>query len=270
MEQRLVPQKLTEVRSPDGTSIACWQAGSGRRLAAVHGVTIDHSCWDGLRAQIEQHHALLAIDRRGHGASGPGPGEYSLEREVEDLLAVLDQADDSVDLLAHSYGGLIALEAALRSSRIRRLVLYEPSIDDDPDFPGVLERVTALVASGDHERAAATLLVERSGVPPEAIDTVRGLPLWPILLRGAQVLPREGQAIIAYRFEAQRFADLTTPALILVGSESPAWRHRAMDALDAALPHSELRLLPGQGHLATHTAPELLARETLRFLRLLV
>jgi pimeloyl-ACP methyl ester carboxylesterase len=266
MEQRLVPQRLRRVRSPDGTPIACWRAGRGRQLAAVHGVTIDHTCWDGLRAQLEQQHTLVAIDRRGHGASGHGDGEYSLECELEDLLAVLDDADDSMDLLAHSYGGLIALEAALRSSRVRRLVLYEPSIDDDPDFPAVLDRVTALVASGEDEQAAATLLVERSGLPPEAIDTVRGLPLWPILLRGAQVLPREGQAIVAYRFEAHRFAELTNPTLILVGSESPAWRHEAMHALDAALPHSELHALAGQGHLATHTAPELLASETLRFL----
>lgn len=265
MEQLNAPS-VREVRSPDGTSIACWEAGRGPALVAVHGVTIDHTCWDGLRARIEQQHTLLAIDRRGHGASALGNGEYSLQREVEDLLSVLDNADEPVDILAHSFGGLIALEAALRSSRVRRLVLYEPSVDDDPDFPGVLGRISGLVASGDHEQAVETLLVERSGVPPDAIDAVRGLPLWPILLRGTQVLPREGREITAYRFDGQRFSELAVDTMILVGSESPAWRHQAMHALDAALPHSELRALAGQGHVAAQTAPQLLASETLSFL----
>lgn len=265
MEQLTSPG-LRRVRSPDGTSIACWEAGRGPALVALHGVTIDHTCWDGLRAQIERQHTLVAIDRRGHGASALGGSEYSLEREVEDLLSVLENAEEPVDILAHSYGGLIALEAALRTRRVRRLVLYEPSIDDDPDFPHVLERISALVASGDNDQAVETLLVERSGVPPEAIDAVRVLPLWPILLRGTQVLPREGREITAYRFDGQRFSELTVDTMILVGSESPAWRHRAMDALDAALSHGELQALPGQGHVATQTAPELLASVTLSFL----
>jgi pimeloyl-ACP methyl ester carboxylesterase len=266
MDQLLASSRLRRVVSHDGTSIACWQSGHGPPLVAVHGVTIDHTGWDGVRAEIGRQRTLVAIDRRGHGASGEGPVEHALEREVDDLLAVLDDTDAPADVLAHSYGGLVALEAALRSRRMRRLVVYEPSIDDDPDFPGVLERVAALVAAGHHEQAAETLLVKRSGVPPDAIESVRGLPLWPILLRGVQMLPREGAAMVAYHFDARRFAALTTPTLILVGGESPAWRHDAMHALDAALPRSELRALAGQAHLATHTAPGLLAEETLSFL----
>jgi pimeloyl-ACP methyl ester carboxylesterase len=171
-----------------------------------------------------------------------------------------------VDVLGHSYGGLVALETALVTDRIGRLVLYEPSIDDDPDFPGVLERVGRLVGAGRDEDAALTLLVERSGVPPEAIDALRELPLWPIVLRGVKVLPREGAAVVGYRFQAERFAVLSNPALVLFGDRSPPWRAQAMEALHAALPNSRLHALAGQGHLATHTAPELLAAEILAFL----
>jgi pimeloyl-ACP methyl ester carboxylesterase len=260
------PARLERVAAEDGSSIAVWRSGAGPPLVAVHGVTIDHTAWDGILALLDTVYTLFAVDRRGHGASEYGGPGYSLECEVTDLLSVLESFDAPVDVVAHSYGGLVALEAAVLSQRIARLVVYEPSIDDDPDFPGVVERVRALVEQGREEEAAVTLLVERSGVPADAIDAVRELPLWPILLRGVRVLPREGAAVVGYRFEPQRFGSLETPTLVLVGEQSPDWRREAMDALHAALPDSELHVLAGQGHLATHTAPETLAAEILGFL----
>ena len=252
--------------SSDGTSIAFWRSGSGPPLIALHGVTIDHTCWDGMRSAIESRRTLIALDRRGHGASGVGPEPHSLRQEVQDLLTVLEAFGPPVDVLGHSYGGLVALETALVTDRIGRLILYEPSIDDDPDFPDVVARVESLVSAGRDEDATVSLLVERSGVPQDAIDAVRELPLWPILLRGVKALPREGRAIVGYRFQEERFASLSRPVLVLVGDQSPTWRRRAMQALDASLPNSQLRLLAGQGHLATHTAPELLTAEILAFL----
>ncbi len=263
---RTDPPASGHVRSPDGTSIALWRSGQGRALVAVHGVSIDHSAWDAVRPALEQVATLIAVDRRGHGASDQGPAVHSLDQEIADLAAVIAACPPPVDVLAHSYGGLVALEAARMGLPIGRLMLYEPSIDDDPHFPAVLERVGALVEEGQTERAAETLLVERSGVPAEAIAAVRELPLWPIVLRGVRVLPREGAAVIGYRFAPERFAQLTTPTLILLGGESPGWRQEAMRALHGALPRSELRILVDQGHLATHTAPELLAGEIIGFL----
>jgi pimeloyl-ACP methyl ester carboxylesterase len=259
--------KLERITSADGTSIAIWRSGEGPPLVALHGVTIDHTAWDGVRPRLERTHTLLAVDRRGHGASGEGGADHSLADEVADLLAVLALLDEPVDVVAHSYGGLVALEAALISDRIGRLIVYEPSIDDDPAFPGVVARVGELVRRGEDEQAAVTLLVERSGVPPDAVDAVRELPLWPILLQGVHVLPREGAAMLAYRFDPSRFRQLTTPVLVLVGEHSPAWRHEAMSQLPTTLPQAELRTLSGQAHLATHTAPELLAEEIVSFLK---
>jgi pimeloyl-ACP methyl ester carboxylesterase len=261
---------LERFASDDGTTIAIWRSGEGRPLVAVHGVTIDHTAWDGVRPRLERVRTLLAVDRRGHGASGEGGPEYSLGQEVADLLAVLASLDEPADVLAHSYGGLIALEAALRSDRIARriarLIVYEPSIDDDPEFPGVVAQVAELVSRGEDEQAAVTLLVKRSGVPPDAVETVRGLPLWPILIRGVRVLPREGAAVVGYRFEPSRFQALATPTLVLAGEDSPGWRREAAADLQSAMPQAELRILAGQAHLATHTAPALLAEEIVSFL----
>lgn len=257
---------LERITSADGTSIAIWRSGEGPPLVALHGVTIDHTAWDGVRPRLERARTLLAVDRRGHGASGEGGGEYSLAREVADLLAVVSLLDERLDVVAHSYGGLVALEAALTTDRIGRLIVYEPSIDDDPEFPGLVARVAELVSRGEDEQAAVTLLVERSGVPPDAVDAVRELPLWPILLRGVRALPREGAAVVDYRFDPSRFQRLATPTLVLLGETSPGWRREAMTRLRATLPQSELRILTGQGHLATHAAPELLTEEILSFL----
>jgi pimeloyl-ACP methyl ester carboxylesterase len=258
---------LERITSADGTQIAIWRSGEGPPLIALHGVTIDHTAWDGVRPRIERERTFVAVDRRGHGASGSGGADYSLDDEVADLLAVVALLDEPADVVAHSYGGLVALEAALRSNLIGRLIVYEPSIDDEPEFPGVVARVAELVRRGEDEQAAVTLLVERSGVPADAVDAVRELPLWPILLRGVQVLPREGAAVVGYRFDPARFQQLATPTLVLVGGESPDWRREAMTLLQTTLPHAELGILAGQAHLATHTAPELLAEEIASFLR---
>src|SRR6202161_3911995 len=104
------PEPSQRVRSSDGTSIAVWRSGRGRPLVAVHGVTIDHTNWDGVRSILERDATLIAVDRRGHGSSDLGPPWHSLDQEVADLAAVIESCDAPVDVLAHSYGGLVALE----------------------------------------------------------------------------------------------------------------------------------------------------------------
>lgn len=229
-------------------------------------MTLDHYAWDGVRGALEQVTAMIAVDRRGHGASDRGPATHSLDQEVADLTAVVATCGPPVDVLSHSYGGLIALEAARLRLPIHRLIVYAPSIDEAPRLPAVVDRVSALVDQGEVERGTETPLLERSGVPAEASAAVRDLPLWPTVVRGVQVFPREGAGIASYRFEPERFARLTTAPLILVGGENPGWKHDPMRALHGALRRSELRILAGQGDLATHTAPELLGREVIGFL----
>src|SRR5260221_12905148 len=114
------------VRSADGTSSAVWRSGNGKQLVAVHGVTIDHSTWDGIRPMLEQVATVTAVDRRGHGASESGPAAHSLVQEIADLAAVIEACESAVDVLGHSYGALVGLEAALLDLPIDRLIVYEP------------------------------------------------------------------------------------------------------------------------------------------------
>jgi pimeloyl-ACP methyl ester carboxylesterase len=263
MSRREAPDR---VRSADGTGIAFWRSGEGKAVVCVHGIMVDHTHWDAVEPLLADVAGVVTYDRRGHGDSEPGPAAYSLADEVADLAAVVAACEGRVDVVGHSYGGLIALEAALLGPPIDRLVVYEPSLDDDPAFPDVLARVTELVERGEMERAAETLLVERTGVPADQLAAVHGLPLWPVLLQGVEVLPREGRAIVDYRFRPERFAELDIPTLVLVGEHSPRYRHDAVRALDGALPDGVLRVLAGQDHVAAQTAPDLLTAEILGFL----
>src|SRR5215207_6360472 len=118
----------TNVASRDGTDIAYWSSGGGPPLVLAHGAPADHTRWRPLLPFLEQHVTVHAIDRRGRGASGNAP-EYSLEREYEDVAAVVDAvaatSGEQVDVYGHSHGGIVAFGAATLTGNIRRLVLYD-------------------------------------------------------------------------------------------------------------------------------------------------
>ena len=116
------------VASKDGTPIAYWRSGEGPPLVLVHGTTADHSRWAPVLPAFEQHFSACAIDRRGRGGSGDSD-EYAIEREFEDVAAVVDSLGEPAFLIGHSYGAVCALEAALLTRNVRKLVLYEPPID---------------------------------------------------------------------------------------------------------------------------------------------
>ena len=155
------------VVSRDGTEIAMFVRGEGPPLLLVHGGLGDHTRWDALRPHLEPHATVYAMVRRGRGASGDGP-DYALEREFEDVAAVVDavahRSGAPVTVYGHSYGGLCAFGAARLTSGIDRLVLYEGWPPVDPAAwtapPGFLERLEELLAAGDREAMLETFLRE--------------------------------------------------------------------------------------------------------------
>src|SRR5688572_24310787 len=118
---------MSTFRSGDGTTIACEKIGSGPPLVLVHGTAADHTRWAPVLPALSGRFTIYACDRRGRGASGDG-ASYAMEREFEDVAAVVDGIGGPVDLLGHSYGALCSLEAAVLARNLRRLALYEPPI----------------------------------------------------------------------------------------------------------------------------------------------
>ena len=228
--------------SADGTPIGYRVDGSGEPLLFVHGVATTGADWLFVKRQLTEHFSVVVMDRRGRGSSGDAP-EHSMEREAEDVLAVLDAIDGRL-LVGHSYGALCSILAAQRTDRLERLVLYEPPIAVQPAW---LDGVEELVAAGDLDDALERFL-RAAGTSDEHLTMIRNSPAWPVLLEAVPPLPRELRACTAWRAPE---GPIGIPTLFLLGAEttSPAY----LDGLDDLLTaFTDLRreTIDGQMHVA--------------------
>jgi pimeloyl-ACP methyl ester carboxylesterase len=261
----------TRVVSPDGTEIACFTSGVGPPLLLVHGTTADHTRWSPLLPYLEPHVTVHAMDRRGRGFSGDGP-EYDLTREYEDVAAVVDAiaatVGSPVDVLGHSFGGVCAYGAALLTSNIGRLVLYEGWPDPTSGglvLPvGVEERMYALIAAGRREAALEILVREVMRLPAADFEVYRALPAWQARIAAVHTVPRE---LVTPVFDPDQARQITVPVLMLVGEHSPADIQAGPETVAAALPDSRSTVLKGQQHVAMDLIPEAFAEIVLTFLR---
>jgi pimeloyl-ACP methyl ester carboxylesterase len=264
---------MTRVVSRDGTEIAYWTSGEGPPLLIVHGTSGSHERFAPLLPYLEPHATVHVLDRRGRGESGDAP-EYALEREFEDVTAVVDAIAEAsgskVDVYGHSYGGECAFGAALLTPNVRSLVLYEgwpPVMPEKLKFPtGVEERLDALVASGDREAALELFWREVVKATEEDIQAIRAQPTWPSRLATVHTITREVRAFYNDTFEPRQAARITVRVLLLVGSDTPEELRDDPETVAAALPDARIVLLEGQQHIADVLAPELFAERVLEFL----
>lgn len=258
MTSDLRSAQLVSILSKDCTPIGLWKTGSGPAVLAVHGTAADHSAWDAVVPLLADSFTVYAIDRRGRGASGDAVN-YSIEREFDDVAAIVDALPGPVHLYGHSFGGTCAAEAALRSRNLASLILYEGGpkprgfrfIPDD-----FIAQLELLIESGKREEAVSTFMVKGAGVAHHELDVLRRSPAWPARLAAAHTIPRELRAINEYGAEMDSFAVIEVPVLLLVGSETEARRRAIATALTRVLPNSRVTELAGQRHAAHQTAPE--------------
>jgi pimeloyl-ACP methyl ester carboxylesterase len=254
------------VTSADGTRIGFERSGVGPPLVLVHGTSADRTRWAPVLPALERHFTVYAVDRRGRGLSGDTE-PYALEREFEDVTAVVDSIGEPVDLLGHSFGGLCALEAALRSRSVRRLVLYEPAFNTEVPFyeQDPRPRLEALITRGDREGALVTFFREVVAMSEAELAMMRAAPSWQGRMAAVHTIPREF-ADLDYEFDATRIGALSIPVLLLQGSESGPALLEATKILHATLPASTVEVMQGEAHVAITTAPELFTRLVLEFL----
>jgi pimeloyl-ACP methyl ester carboxylesterase len=253
------------VVSKDGTPIAVWRSGDGPPLVLVHGAAADHSRWAPVLPALGERYTVLAIDRRGRGQSGDAHG-YAIEREYEDLAAVVDWAGEDTSVLGHSYGGVCALESALLTDGIRRLVLYEPPMGFLASPEHVVQRLQALLDAGERDALVALFMQDVAGLPAEQVELLRSLPAWQARLEVAHTIPREERASREYRFDPDRFRVIDVPTLLLEGGDSPSPFKAAREALHATLPSCRVVVMPGQRHAAMDTGTAQFTEAVLGFL----
>jgi len=257
---------VVNVKSKDGTLIAVECAGTGPSLVIVHGGTGDRIRWKPLFPLFTSHFTVCAMDRRGHGASGDSPG-YTLQKEVEDVAAVVNSRPGPVFVMGHSYGAVCALEAAFLTEKISKLVLYEPPLQELNDT-AVAARMEKMIQAGDREQASVTFFQEIVMISPSEIGAMKARPSWPALVASIDSQIRQIRALAGYRFDPERVSTLKVPTLVLTGSKTSSPQLKAaINGLMQYLPNRRLVVFEGQQHNAMDTIPQRFASTVVDFLQ---
>lgn len=246
------------VRSQDGTPIAYDRSGKGPALVLVGGAFSfrRYKSWVQLAELLAPRFTVISYDRRGRGDSGDGPA-YAVEREIEDLGALVRMLGGSAHVFGMSSGGVLALRGAAAGVAIERAVVYQPPFGVDASGhvppPGFAERLDELVAAGRRGAAASWFMREGMGAPRAFVGLLRVVrPMWRNLEAVAHTLPYD-LAVMDGTVQGEPLArepwtSVASPTLVVDGGKSPASLRRAADALAERLPHAERRTLDGQSH----------------------
>jgi pimeloyl-ACP methyl ester carboxylesterase len=251
--------------SADGTKIAFDQTGQGPPVILVVGAFNDRATGAPLAKALESRLTVLNYDRRGRGASGDTQ-PYAVEREVEDLEALIREAGGAAGVFGYSSGAILALEGAARGLNITKLALYDAPFlvgDDMPRPPKDIAAQLAKLVSSDRRGDAVELFQTRLvGIPEAVVVQLRHAPFRPALEAIAHTLVYDATVIGDLSLPTAQLRSIKAPTLAVYGSESPALMGPAAKALAEALPDGHMRVLDGQSH---DIAPMALAPVLLEF-----
>jgi pimeloyl-ACP methyl ester carboxylesterase len=241
---------MNKATSKDGTTLAFDRLGDGPPVILVCGGSTDRMANAPLAALLAPHLSVLNYDRRGRGDSGDTP-PYAVEREVEDIAAVIDAAGGSAFLYGTSSGAALALEAAASGLPVTKLALWEPPfiLDESRRPPADTARTyRELVAAGRRGDAVEYFMAKVVGLPPEFVAQARSQPFWEAQEALAHTLAYDATIMGDYSLPTERAAAVTVPTLVLNGGASFPGMAEAAQALADALPDGQRRILEGQGH----------------------
>ncbi|MFI0352003.1 alpha/beta fold hydrolase [Actinomadura sp. 9N407] len=247
---------MQTVRSGDGTIIAYERTGEGPPVVLVAGATCDRQVSAPIAELLSAHCTVFNYDRRGRGDSGDeAAGEYSaallLEREIQDIEAVIGAAGGAAGLWGSSSGAILAAEAAAAGLRVTRLAMWEPPYglaeDDSRGHLDYVKRLHELLAQ-NRNGDAAELFLRQVGLPQEFVAGMRQSPTWAGMEKIAPTLRYDAAALGDGLLPAARLATLTIPALVMDGGASMDILRAASRAAADALPDAAYRTLPGQEH----------------------
>lgn len=257
------------VRSADATKIAYDKQGEGPALVLVDGAMQARSSGSKpeLARLLAAHFTVYCYDRRGRGDSGDIQ-PYAVEREIEDLAALIDAAGGTACLYGHSSGGSLAMESAVAlGARVSKLAMYEPPYNDDPAarqaWGQYISQLTETLAA-DRRGDAVALFMAYTGMPAGQIEAMRKAPFWPGMETIAPTLGYDHTAILGEdgSVPTQRAAQVGVPTLVMYGDASFPFMSQTARALAQAIPHAKLRTLAGQSH---NVSPGVLAPVLVEF-----
>ena len=262
---------MKTIQSADGTTIAFDQLGEGLALILVGGA-LEQRAMDSETAQLApllaEHFTVLHYDRRGRGES-TDTQPYAVEREIEDIDALIPEAGGSAFLFGISSGAALAMEAAIKlGDRVKKLAIYEAPYNDDEAarqaWKAYRKQLAEVLAQGRRDDAL-TLFMMLVGMPPDHLDQVRQHPMWPMWEAAALTLTYDA-AVMGEdaSVPSEKAASAAVPALVMDGGASYPFMHVTALALAKAMPHAQHRTLEGQTH---EVAPQVLAPVLVEFFK---
>jgi Alpha/beta hydrolase family len=248
---------MEKVVSNDGTTLAFDRTGSGPPVIVVGGA-FSYRRWKGfgqLAELLAPQFTVLNYDRRGRGDSGD-TRPYAVEREIEDLEAVIEAARGSASVIGFSSGAILGARAAVAGLAIERLALYEPPflVDDSrtPPPADFAARLDAMLAADRRGEAVGYFMREGMGIPGFLVSLMRFTPFWSSLKATAHTLPYDwallGDSTVGAPLRAGDWAPAAAETLVMSGERSPAQLRNAARALAEAMPRARHRALAGQSH----------------------
>lgn len=245
---------MSKVLSKDGTAIAFDKVGHGEPVILVDGALCSRSFGPlpKLAQLMAPHFTVFNYDRRGRNESGD-KAPYAVQREVEDIEALIAEAGGSASVFGTSSGAALALAAAANRAKIKKLALYEPPFvagrrkgrGAPRDSEGQLRR---LVVAGRRGDAVKFFMVDMVGMPAIFAYIMRVLPIWPKLKAVAHTLPYDAAVLGDFSLPKERAASVAVPTLVIGGEKSPVELRDAVEAVAQTIPGAKLQMLKGQTH----------------------
>jgi alpha-beta hydrolase superfamily lysophospholipase len=249
---------MDRVTSKDGTLIAYTREGSGPAVVLVGGAIDDGSENAPLAPELAENFTVYNYARRGRGESGDTP-PYAVQREIEDLAALIAEAGGSARVFGASSGGGLALEAVAAGLAIDRLAVYEVPYNVDENGPhwnrGDVAEVAALLAES-RRGDVVELFMRAVGSSEEDIAGAKASPYWAPLEALAHTLAYDAAIMGDGPPPAERLAKISRPTLVATGTlpdahggVPPEFMSRAADVIAASIPQAERQIIQGAGHM---------------------
>jgi pimeloyl-ACP methyl ester carboxylesterase len=244
---------MKTVTSKDGTIIAYDQSGSGAPVILVDGALCsrDFGPMPKLAKLLAENFTVINYDRRGRNESGDTK-PYAVEREMEDIEALINSAGGSAFVVGFSSGAGLALSAAASGLNITKLALYEPPfmVDDEGHHPPTdsLEQLKTMIAADRRADAVKFFMKDMVGLPGIAIFMMKLMPIFKKLKAVAHTLPYDVTILGDFSLPEKKAASVKVPTLVSGGDKSPVSMQRAVKKLAEVMPYNKLQMLKGQTH----------------------
>jgi pimeloyl-ACP methyl ester carboxylesterase len=241
---------METVISKDGTTIAFDRIGQGAAVVLVSGGSVDRTSLAPLAQELAPDFTVLNYDRRGRGPSGDTP-PYAIDREIEDIEAVVEAAGGEAAIFGSSSGAVLAMFAAEAGLGIGKLAMWEPPYIPE-GFPkppeDQVEQYETMVAEGRRGDAVEFFMARVVGMPAEFVAGARTQPWWGATEALAHTLAYDARIMGDYEIPVDRAANVKVPTLVLAGGADMPFMRETAQALADSLPDGQVRFLDGQGH----------------------